>query len=60
MMLPNAGPARAHDGAVPDAGYLGVPVAFALIAGVLVGTMFTPITLQSIIGQLFNGVDSEA
>ncbi len=29
-------------------GYLGVPVAFALIAGVLVGTLFTPITLQSI------------
>ena len=41
-------------------GYLGVPVAFALIAGVLVGTMFTPITLQSMIAQLFNGVDSEA
>jgi C4-dicarboxylate transporter DctM subunit len=41
-------------------GYLGVPVAFALIAGSLVGTLFTPITLQSIIGQLFNGIDSEA
>jgi C4-dicarboxylate transporter, DctM subunit len=41
-------------------GYLGVPVAFALIAGVLVGTMFTPITMQSMIAQLFNGVDSEA
>jgi len=41
-------------------GYLGVPVAFSLIAGVLVGTMFTPITLQSMIAQLFNGVDSEA
>ena len=41
-------------------GYLGVPVAFALIAGVLVGTAFTPITFQSIIGQLFNGIDSEA
>ena len=26
-------------------GYLGVPVAFALIAGVLVGTVMTPITL---------------
>ena len=33
-------------------GYLGVPVAFALIAGVLVGTLFTPITLQSIIGAV--------
>src|SRR6202050_807412 len=41
-------------------GYLGVPVAFALIAGVLFGTLFTPITLQSMIAQLFNGVDSEA
>lgn len=41
-------------------GYLGVPVAFSLIAGVVVGTLFTPVSLPSIIGQLFNGVDSEA
>src|SRR5216110_2877189 len=41
-------------------GYLGVPVAFSLIAGVLIGTMFTQVSLPSIIGQLFNGVDSEA
>ena len=41
-------------------GYLGVPVAFALIAGCVVGTLLTPITLQSIVGQLFNGIDSEA
>jgi C4-dicarboxylate transporter DctM subunit len=41
-------------------GYLGVPVAFSLIAGVLVGTALTPVTFQSIIGQLFNGIDSEA
>jgi tripartite ATP-independent transporter DctM subunit len=41
-------------------GYLGVPVAFALIAGCIVGTSLTPITLQSIMGQLFNGIDSEA
>src|SRR5580698_3626016 len=41
-------------------GYLGVPVAFSLIAGVLVGTAFTPISLQSMIGQLFNGIDSES
>ena len=41
-------------------GYLGVPVAFALIAGVLVGTAMTPISFQSMIGQVFNGVDSEA
>ena len=41
-------------------GYLGVPVAFSLIAGVLVGTAFTPISFPSIIGQLFNGIDSES
>ncbi len=41
-------------------GYLGVPVAFALIAGVLVGTAMTPITFQSMVGQLFNGIDSES
>src|SRR5579859_6672630 len=41
-------------------GYLGVPVAFSLIAGVIIGTMFTPVSLPSIIGQLFNGVDAEA
>ena len=41
-------------------GYLGVPVAFSLMAGVIVGTALTPITLQSIVGQLFNGIDSEA
>ena len=41
-------------------GYLGVPVAFALIAGVLVGTAMTPITFQSMIGPLFNGIDSES
>ena len=41
-------------------GYLGVPVAFALMAGVFLGTMMTPITLQSMVGQLFNGIDSEA
>ena len=41
-------------------GYSGVPVAFALMAGVIVGTMFTPVTLLSMVGQLFNGIDSEA
>jgi C4-dicarboxylate transporter, DctM subunit len=41
-------------------GYLGVPVAFALAAGVIVGSLLTPITLQSVIGQMFNGIDSEA
>ena len=41
-------------------GYMGVPVAFALIAGVLVATVLTPISFPSIIGQLFHGIDSEA
>jgi C4-dicarboxylate transporter, DctM subunit len=41
-------------------GYLGVPVAFALIAGVIIGTLFTPVSLPSIITQLFNGIDTEA
>ncbi len=41
-------------------GYLGVPVAFSLIAGVLVGTAMTPVSLQSMVGQLFNGIDSES
>ncbi len=41
-------------------GYLGVPVAFALIAGVLAVTAFTPIGLPSIMTQLFNGIDLEA
>jgi C4-dicarboxylate transporter, DctM subunit len=41
-------------------GYLGVPVAFALIAGVLAVTAFTPIGLPSIMTQLFNGIDVEA
>ena len=41
-------------------GYMGVPVAFSLIAGVLVGTALTPISFQSMMGQLFNGIDSES
>jgi tripartite ATP-independent transporter DctM subunit len=41
-------------------GYLGVPVAFALIAGVMVVACFTPVGLPSIMGQLFNGIDVEA
>jgi C4-dicarboxylate transporter DctM subunit len=41
-------------------GYLGVPVAFALIAGVLAVTAFTPVSLASMTAQLFNGIDSEA
>src|SRR5688572_8552812 len=41
-------------------GYLGVPVAFSIIAGVLVATALTKISFASIIGQLFHGIDSEA
>ena len=40
-------------------GYMGVPVSFALIAGVLTATAFTQISMQSMIGQLFHGIDSE-
>src|SRR5213592_767637 len=41
-------------------GYMGVPVAFAIIAGVLAATAFTPISFQSMVGQMFHGIDSEA
>ncbi len=41
-------------------GYLGVPVAFALMAGVIIGTMCTAVSLPSIMTQLFNGIDTEA
>ena len=40
-------------------GYMGVPVVFALVGGVLVATAFTHISMQSMIGQLFHGIDSE-
>jgi tripartite ATP-independent transporter DctM subunit len=40
-------------------GYMGVPVAFAIMAGVLVATAFTPVSYQSMIGQMFHGIDSE-
>src|SRR5262244_513234 len=40
-------------------GYMGVPVTFAILAGVLVATGLTPISLQSMIGQLFHGIDAE-
>src|SRR5437764_10222702 len=40
-------------------GYMGVPVSFALMAGVFAATAFTPISMQSMVGQLFHGIDSE-
>lgn len=41
-------------------GYMGVPVAFSLLAGVLVGTFFTDVTFPTIIQKMFDGIDSEA
>src|ERR1700704_136396 len=41
-------------------GYLGVPVAFSLTAGVMVGAAFTDVTFAAIIQKMFDGVDSEA
>jgi tripartite ATP-independent transporter DctM subunit len=41
-------------------GYMGVPVAFALLASVLIVTMFTPVSQASMIAQIFNGMDVEA
>ena len=41
-------------------GYLGVPVAFAIMAGVFFATAMTPVSMPSMVGQLFHGIDSEA
>src|SRR6478609_6241698 len=41
-------------------GYLGVPVAFSLLAGTLIGAMFTDVTYPAIIQKIFDGMDSEA
>ena len=41
-------------------GYMGVPVAFSLMAGVLIGTMFTDVTFATMFQKMFDGVDSEA
>jgi C4-dicarboxylate transporter, DctM subunit len=39
-------------------GYQGVPVAFALCSGAIVATaFFTPISLPSVMGELFNGIN---
>lgn len=38
-------------------GYLGVPVAFAITGSVLIGTLFTDVSLPTILDQLFNGVN---
>ena len=41
-------------------GYLGVPVPFALMAGVLVGASFTQVSHVAIIQKMFDGMDVEA
>ena len=41
-------------------GYVGVPVPFALLAGVLVGATFTDVSHTAIIQKVFDGMDSEA
>src|SRR4030088_1287842 len=41
-------------------GYLGVPVAFSLTAGVMVGAAFTDVTFAAIVQKMFDGVNSEA
>src|SRR6202045_884201 len=41
-------------------GYLGVPVAFSLMAGVFIGALLTDVSLAAIIQKIFDGMDSEA
>src|SRR5450755_2604781 len=41
-------------------GYLGVPVAFSLMAGVFIGTTFTDVGFPAIVQKIFDGMDSEA
>ncbi len=40
-------------------GYMGVPVAFSLMAGVLLGTLMTDVSMASIVQKMFDGIDSE-
>jgi len=41
-------------------GYMGVPVAFSLMAGVIIGSAFTDVTFAALVQKMFDGVDSEA
>src|SRR5262250_562056 len=41
-------------------GYLGVPVPFALLGGVFVGSWLADVSLPAIIQKVFDGVDNEA
>lgn len=38
--------------------FVGTPVAFSLLAGALVGTVFAGVSYPAIVGQLFNGINS--
>jgi C4-dicarboxylate transporter DctM subunit len=38
--------------------FTGVPVAFSLLASALVGTLFAGVSYGSIVGQMFNGINS--
>src|SRR5437762_264191 len=40
--------------------YFGVPVAFSLLAGVMIGAIFTDVSHTAIIQKMFDGMDSEA
>src|ERR1700712_1685046 len=41
-------------------GYMGVPVGFSLLAGVIIGAIFTDVSLAGIIQKMFDGMDNEA
>ena len=41
-------------------GYLGVPVAFSLLSGVMIGAIFTDVSHTALIQKMFDGMDSEA
>jgi len=41
-------------------GYLGVPVPFALMAGVFVGALLADVSLAAILQKVFDGMDNEA
>src|SRR5579872_6584569 len=41
-------------------GYMGVPVAFSLMGGVLIGTALTDVSMPAIIQKMFDGMDNEA
>lgn len=38
--------------------FLGIPVAFSLLAGALAGTIFASVGFSTVVGQMFNGINS--